>query len=137
MKIRLGQLELARGLAHRESPRRFSLATTRETQVAAAVRAPVAEIFDRGNARTAVAFAVTRRHESVERALRFAAAHPQKLAEATGGLVFTSEDGPGAAEMYLPDAALRVVRCAPTGLMTDTEYEFVGSVLTCQSVVAS
>jgi len=132
MKIRLGQFELARGLAHRESPRQFSLATTRETQVAAALRAPQAGVFDRGNARTNVHFTVTRRHDSIERALRFAAAHPQALAAAAGGLTFISEDGPGEAEIFLPDAALRSVRCAPAGLVTDTEYEFVGSALTCQ-----
>lgn len=130
MKIRFGQIDLARGLALRESPRKFSLATTRQTQVAPALRAPLAEVFDRGNARTAVGFAVTRRHESVERALRFAATHPQALAHATGGLTFVSEDGPGAAEIFLPDAALRTVRCVPAGVITDTQYEFIGSALT-------
>jgi hypothetical protein len=132
MKIRFGQLELARGLTHRESPRQFSLATTRETQVAPALRAPLAGVFDRGNSRTAVAFTVTRRHDSVERALRFAATHPQALANATGGLTFVSEDGPGEAEIFLPDAVLRAVRCVPAGLVTDTEYQFIGSALTCQ-----
>jgi len=132
MKIRLGQLELARGLAQRESPHRFSLATTRETQVAPALRAPRAGVFDRGNARTAVGFAITRRHESVERALRFAAAHPQVLAAALGGLTLIGEEGPDAAEVFLPDAALRSVRCVPAGLVTETEYEFIGSALTNQ-----
>jgi len=132
MKIRLGQIDLARGLAQRESPSQFSLATTRETQVAAAVRASQAEIFDRGNAHTVVAFTVARRHESVERALRFAATHPSAVGAATGGLIFVSEDGAAEAEMYLPDAALRAVRCQPAGLITDTSYEFVGSVLTCR-----
>ncbi|HTB63875.1 MAG TPA: hypothetical protein VK737_09820 [Opitutales bacterium] len=132
MKIRLGQLELARGLAHRESPHHFSLATARATQIAPALRAPLASVFDRGNAHTSVAFAITRRHDSVERALRFAATHPQALASATGGLTFISEDGPGEAEIFLPDAALRSVRCLPAGLVTDTEYEFIGSALTCQ-----
>jgi hypothetical protein len=132
MKIRLGQLELARGLAQRESPHRFSLATTREAQVAPVLRAPLAGVHDRGNARTTVAFAITRRHESVERALRFAAAHPQVLASATGGLTFVGEEGPGEAEVFLPDAALRAVRCVPTGLVTETEYEFIGSALTNQ-----
>jgi len=132
MKIRLGQLELARGLAHRESPRQFSLATTRETQVAPALRALRAGVFDRGNARTAVAFTITRRHESVERALRFAAAHPQALASAVGGLTMVSEDGPGEAEVFLPDAALKAVRCVPAGVVTDTAYEFIGSALSCR-----
>jgi hypothetical protein len=130
MKIRFGQIELARGLAQRESPRKFSLATTRETQIAPALRAALAGVFDRGNARTAAAFAVTRRHESVERALRFSATHPQALAHATGGLTFVSEDGPGGAEIFLADAALREVRCVPAGVLTDTEYKFVGSALT-------
>ncbi len=136
MKIRLGQIELARGLAQRETPTRFSLATTRDTQVAKAVRASVAEIFDRGNTRTLAAFTVARKHASVERALRFAAEHPLSLAGATGGLTFVSEDGASEAEMYLPDAAVRAVHCQPDGLLTHTDYEFIGSALTCRPASA-
>jgi hypothetical protein len=132
MKIRLGQIDLARGLTHRESPTRFSLATARETQMARAVRATAVEIFDRGNTRTVVTFTVTRRHPNVEQALRFATTHPQALAGATGGLIFTSEDGPGTAETYLPDAVLRSLHCQPAGIITHTEYEFIGSRLNCQ-----
>ena len=132
MKIRLGPLDLARGLAHRESPRQFSLTTTRETQVAAALRAPQAAVFDRGNARTLVQFTVTRRHDSIERALRFAALHPSALAATTGGLTFITEDGPVESEIFLPDAALRSVKCVPNALLTDTDYEFLGGSLTSQ-----
>jgi hypothetical protein len=132
MKILLGQLVLARGLAHRESPRHFSLSTRRETQAAPALRAEEAAVFDRGNAFTEVTFAISKRHASAEHALRFAATHPQCLAQATGGLVFVSEDGNQVAEIFLPDAVLRTLRCVPSGLVTDTVYEFLGGALTTQ-----
>jgi hypothetical protein len=132
MKILLGQLVLARGLVHRESPRQFSLATRRETQAAGALRASEAAIFDRGNARTEVTFAIAKRHDSAEHALRFAATHPQCLAQTTGGLVFVSEDASQVAEIFLPDAVLRALRCVPAGLVTDTVYEFMGGALTTQ-----
>ena len=130
MKILLGQLILARGLTHRESPRQFSLATRRETQAAGALRASEAAVFDRGNAHTEVKFTVAKRHESAECALRFAAAHPQVLAQAGGGLIFVSEDGSQVAEVFLPDAVLRELRCVPAGLVTETVYEFIGGALT-------
>jgi hypothetical protein len=136
MKILLGQLILARGLAHRESPRQFSLATRRKTQVAAALRANEAAVFDRGNARTEVTFAIAKRHDSAEHALRFAATHPQCLAQATGGLVFVSEDASKVAEIFLPDAVLQALRCVPAGLVTDTVYEFIGGALTTQPPTA-
>jgi hypothetical protein len=132
MKILLGQLVLARGLAHRESPRQFSLATRRETQAAGALRASEAAVFDRGNAYTEVTFTVAKRHDSAEHALRFAATHPQCLAQATGGLIFVSEDASQVAEVFLPDAVLHALRCMPTGLVTDTVYEFIGGALTTQ-----
>jgi len=131
MKIRLGNLDLARGLAHRESPARFSLATERETQLVSTLRASNAAIFDRGNARTFVTFSVTRRHANAERALRFAAGHSQALAN-TNGVVIISEDSPGEAEFFLPDAVLHTLHCAPEGLLTETEYAFVGGALTCR-----
>jgi hypothetical protein len=79
-----------------------------------------------------VNFAIAKRHASNERALRFAAAHPLALAAAVGGLIFVSEDSANAAEFFLADAALRSVRCVPTGLVTDTEYEFVGGAITSE-----
>lgn len=133
MKIRLGQIELARGLAHRESPTRLSLATAREAQVVRVVRAVTAAIFDRGNARTVVTFTVVRRHENVERALRFAAVHPLALANEVGSLTLVSEDGTAAAETSLGDATLRSLHCQPAGIITSTDYEFVGSQLTCRT----
>jgi hypothetical protein len=130
MKIRFGQIELARGLTRRESPMQFALATARETQIAPALRAAQAEVFDRGNLRTVVTFAISKRHENQEQALRFAAAHPLALANQTGGLTFILEDAASEAELYLPDAAIRSLRCAPAGIITNTEYEFIGSAIT-------
>ena len=136
MKILFGQLVLARGLAHRESPRQFSLATRRETQAVAALRADEATVFDRGNARTEVTFAIAKRHDSAEHALRFAAVHPQCLAQTTGGLIFVSEDASQVAEIFLPDAVLRALRCVPAGQVTETVYEFIGGALTTQPPTA-
>ncbi len=132
MKIRLGNIELSRGLALRESPTRFSLASRREIQVARTVRAAEGRVFDRGNAQTVVTFTITRRHDCAERALRFAATHPAQLAATSDGLVLTSEDGPVAAELYLPHAVLHRLHCEPAGLVTHTEYEFIGGALTNQ-----
>jgi hypothetical protein len=132
MKILLGQMVLARGLAHRESPRQFSLATRRETQAAATLRVSEATVFDRGNAHAEVKFTIARRHDSAECALRFAATHPQCLAQASGGLIFVSEDGSQIAEIFMPDAVLRTLHCVPTGLVTNTAYEFIGGGLTTQ-----
>ena len=130
MKIRFGQLELARGLTRRESPAQFALATSRETQIAPALRATQAEVFDRGNLRTVVTFAIAKRHDNQEQALRFAAAHPLALAGQTGGLTFVLEDAAREAELYLPDAVVRFLRCVPSGILTNTEYEFIGSAIT-------
>jgi hypothetical protein len=130
MKILFGIVELARGLARRESPRQFTLETIRATQVATALRASNAQAFDRGNAQNLVRFAVTRRHDDLECALKFALTHAAALAAAGPVLTFVLEDGPGTAELYLADAAVRTVRCSPTGLATDTEYEFVGGAIT-------
>ena len=133
MKILLGKIELARGLALRESPRRFALETTRETQIATALRADAVRALDRGNAKTVARFTVARRHESLEAALRFACTHASSLANSPGYLTLILEDGPGAAELHLTNAAVRSVRCAPAGLTTDTEYEFVGGAVTAQA----
>jgi hypothetical protein len=130
MKILFGTLALARGLAHRESPREFTLETLRLTQVAATLRASSAQPLDRGNAQNLVRFAVTRRHADLEAALEFALTHAAALANAAPLLTFVLEDGPGTAELYLTEAALRHVRCTPAGLATDTEYEFVGGPVT-------
>jgi hypothetical protein len=126
MKIVFGSIELAQGLAERESPRQFALETTRAIQVAQAVRGEIAEFYDRGNAQNVVRFAVTRLHDNLEDALEFALTHAASLAEASTTLTFVLEDGPSVAELYLDDAVVRAVRCTPTGLITDTEYEFLG-----------
>ncbi len=130
MKILFGIVTLARGLALRESPRQFTLETTRATQVATAMRAGAAQPLDRGNAQNHVRFAVTRRHPDLETALEFALTHATTLAAAAPVLTFVLEDGPGTAELYLADAALRSVLCTPTGLATDTAYEFIGGAIT-------
>jgi len=129
MKILFGIVALARGLALRESPRQFTLETTRATQVATALRAGTAQVFDRGNAQNLVRFAVTRRHPDLETALEFALTHAATLAAVGPVLTFVLEDGPGTAELYLADAALRSVLCTPTGVATDTLYEFIGGAI--------
>jgi hypothetical protein len=130
MKILFGIVELARGLTQRESPRQFTLETLRATQSASALRAENIQAFDRGNAQNLVRFAVTRRHDDLETALEFALTHAASLADAGPLLTFVLEDGPGTAELYLPDAALRSVLCTPVGIATDTSYEFVGGPIT-------
>jgi hypothetical protein len=40
------------------------------------------------------------------------------------------------AEIFLPDAVLRALRCVPNGLVTDTVYEFLGGALTTQPATA-
>ena len=132
MKILFGQLILAHGLAERESPRQFTLATRREIQTAGGLRATEATVYDRGNAHTEVKFTIARRHKTVEGALRFAATHPPALAQASGGLVFVSEEGSQLTQIFLPDAVLRQLHCVPAGLVTQTTYEFIGGVLTTQ-----
>jgi hypothetical protein len=130
MKILFGIVALAQGLALRESPRQFALETTRATQVATALRAGAVQAIDRGNAQNLVRFAVTRRHPDLETALEFALTHASTLADAGPVLTFVLEDGPGTAELYMADAVVRSVLCLPTGLATDTHYEFIGGDIT-------
>jgi len=130
MKILFGIVALAQGLALRESPRQFTLETTRATQVATALRADAVQAIDRGNAQNLVRFAVTRRHPDLETALEFALTHAATLAAAGPVLTFVLEDGPGTAELYMADAVVRAVLCTPTGLATDTRYEFIGGDIT-------
>ena len=105
-------------------------------QVATALRSGAVRAIDRGNARTVAKFTVARRHDSLEAALRFACTHAADLAVTPGFLTFILEDGPGAAELHLTNAAVHTVRCTPAGLTTDTDYEFVGGAVTEQPPAA-
>jgi len=130
MIIQFGKIDLARGLAHRESPERLRIETGRAVQTTETLRGSVARVIDRGNRRTELRFRVTRRHASAEAASTYALTHAAALAQAAGPLVLTSEDGGARARHILGDAAVREVRCEPSGLLTVSDYRILGGSFT-------
>lgn len=119
MKIFYSDIRLNGGS---EMPKSLAVETRRRTQTEYAIDSAEAKIFDRGNSRVSVSFALERAHKSECAADEFAAMHAASLgALAPATLTFELDDS---AKIEFRNATPVKIKTESDKLMTTVRYEF-------------
>lgn len=105
-----------------EMPKSLAVETRRRTQTEYAIDSAQAKIFDRGNSRVLVSFALERAHKSESAADEFAAMHAASLgALAPATLAFELD---GSAKIEFENASPVKIKTETDKLITTVRYEF-------------
>ena len=99
-------------------------------QVAEFCRAEQIKTFNRGNARTTVAFNISREHASGAAAEYFILTHAASLSRDGLATFVVVTDSGGEIEVYLPNAVVRVTGHSHIGCSSHHSYDIIGGKLT-------
>ena len=128
MLIRLGNIELCRGLSFSEVPINFKINGARKIQKTPRIRAKNMMMHDRGNLSHSISFTVTRKHLSHEEAVQYALLLNGSFDEYDPTCYFQLETNK--MQMVLHDCAMEATTCQIQGTATIASYQLLGGALT-------